>query len=463
MHGQRARFSEIQKEWKDSADGIDGIPPFDRSAPIGSCYEGAGAICSRLNAFIINFLSGPCVVLFSQIGLVFTMMICTAEFPLANLPKMYFPDFPTLLKEQNAALALIMTSGLSILVINGAYFANQIMKFLRYLFKLPGLFEKKMKKVTKFDFKGFTGLDIGLSYVGCNGGKNMFKCITYEDKSKLCPNQGLFVFFALPLTLAILYAWKFTCKLVYEVYPPKKDHGYAVCTVLDVDYAEFGAGFFLFFFLAFFTCCDIGGSLNWDKANVQEAVCKQFALIRWVLWLFRDIPLNLYRLFCAPEEQRRELFDLMKSEVWGTIRQICPVDTLKDLWNTYCYGTTSIPGAACGGMAMGCCAVATFTLTSALGLLGWAHSFLCCFGCAYSALMAGLGSAVASMAKCDAFIVLPGTCCDRCMEATCDYCARKPEASSEEYTAMVPGTNQAEPHADKDWLEFDSKRDNSAW
>ena len=38
----------------------------------------------------------------------------------------YFPHFPTLMKEQNAALALIVVSGLSILVINGAYRQNPL-------------------------------------------------------------------------------------------------------------------------------------------------------------------------------------------------------------------------------------------------------------------------------------------------------------------------------------------------
>ena len=53
------------------------------------------------------------------------MMVCTAEFPLANFQQGLLPDLD-LLKEQNAALALICVSGLSILVINGAYRQNPL-------------------------------------------------------------------------------------------------------------------------------------------------------------------------------------------------------------------------------------------------------------------------------------------------------------------------------------------------
>merc|ERR1719247_1001199 len=453
-------LGEVQKEWADSSDG-DPLWDPEGALAFGWVCEGVGRLFSRLGTFLILFMSGHCMVLWSQIFLVFTMMICSEEFPLANLPQWYFPHFPTLMKEQNAALALIVVSGLSILVINGAYFCNQIIKFGKYLMKLPGKFEKQMKKVTRFDWKGFTGCDIALNYTGCN----MLKCCkalssppTVDTKMG---NQVIFLFFALPMTVVLLYAWKFTCHIVNQVYPPGDD-GYKVCTILSDEYDYFAVGFFLLFFLTLFTIFDIMGSLQWKFGNLEEAVWKQFWVMRWLLWIFRDVPRNMYRMVCAPEEERRELFELMKSEAWGTIRQTCPVDTFKALWNTYCYGTTLIPGAVCGAATLGCSGVITFVYASASGMCACAHSFMCCCGCVYTSLCAGAGGACAAKTGWDTYIVLPGTLADRCSDAVCEKCCGK-KAATEEYQEMMPaGQSQAEAHEGKDWFVYD-KNDAANW
>ena len=42
-----------------------------------------------------------------------------------------------------------------------------------------------------------------------------------------------------------------------------------------------------------FTIFDIMGSLQWKLGNFEEAVWKQFWVMRWLLWIFRDVPRNM--------------------------------------------------------------------------------------------------------------------------------------------------------------------------
>merc|ERR1719456_1759560 len=118
--------------------------------------------------------------------------------------------------------------------------------------------------MTRFDWKGFTGCDIACNYTGCE----VLKLCTDPDYK--CKNQMYMVFFALPLTVAIVYAWKFTCHIFISVYPPKKGTDYAVCTVLSDEFDSIAAGFFVLLFIAFFTCFNIIGSLKWQFENISE-------------------------------------------------------------------------------------------------------------------------------------------------------------------------------------------------